>query len=98
MYHLYIGLVEIFGKGMKAFYFKPNAKKFSFDKCPVGINSLNKILLDMCKATGVRRKTTHCLCVTCASSLFHANVDSKSIHDRTGHRSDALLKKICIRV
>ena len=58
----------------------------------MGINSLNKILLDMCKATGVRRKTAHCLCVTCASSLFHANVDSKSIRDRTGHRSDVLLK------
>ena len=53
---------------------------------------MNKILLDMCKATGVRRKTAHCLCVTCASSLFHANVDSKSIRERTGHRSDVLLK------
>ena len=73
-------------------------QKNSFDKCPVGINSLNKILLDMCKAAGVRRKTAHCLCVTCASSLFHANVDCKSIRDRTEHRSDASLKKICIRV
>ena len=32
MYRLYIGLVEIFGKGMGAFYFKPNAKKILFDK------------------------------------------------------------------
>ena len=47
MHRLYIGLVEIFGKGMGAFYFKPNAKKISFDKCPVGINSLNKILPDI---------------------------------------------------
>ena len=73
-------------------------RKNSFDKCPVGINSLNKILLDVCKAAGVRRKTAHCLCVTCASSLFHATVDSKSIRDRTEHRSDASHKKICIRV
>ena len=56
MHLLYIGLVEIFWKGMGAFCFKPNAKKFSFDKCPVGINSLNKILPDMCKAAGLRRK------------------------------------------
>ena len=79
MYRLHIGLVEIFGKGMRAFCFKPNAKKFSFDKCPVGINSLNKTLPDICKAAGVRRKTAHCLRVTCASSLFNANVDSKLI-------------------
>lgn len=92
MYRLYIGLVEIFGKGMGAFYFKPNAKKISFDKCPVGINSLNKILPDLCKAAGVRRKTAHCLRVTYASSLFNENVDSKLIRDRIGHRSDALLK------
>jgi len=37
MYRLYIGLVEFFGKGMGAFFLKPNAKKFSFDKFPVGI-------------------------------------------------------------
>lgn len=77
---------------MEAFYCKANVKKFSFNKCPVRINSLNKILPDMCKAAGVRRKTANCLCVTCACSLFHANVDSKLIRDRTGHRSDALLK------
>ena len=92
MYRLYIGLVEIFGKGMGTFYFKPNANKFSFDKCPVGINSLNQILPDMYKAAGLRHKTTHCLRVTCASSLFNARVDSKLIRDRTGHRSDVLLK------
>ena len=28
LYRLYIGLVKIFGKGMGAFYFKPNAKNF----------------------------------------------------------------------
>lgn len=54
MYRLYIGLVKVFGKGTGAFYFKPNAKKFSFDKCPVGINTLNEILPDMCKAGGVK--------------------------------------------
>ena len=28
LYRLYIGLVDFFGKGMEAFYFKPNAKTF----------------------------------------------------------------------
>ena len=46
----------------------------------------------MCKAAGLTQKTAHCLRVTCVSSLFNAGVDSKLICDRTGHRSDALLK------
>ena len=46
----------------------------------------------MCKDAGLKRKTSHCLRVTCASSLFNAGVDSKLVRDRTGHRSDALLK------
>ena len=46
----------------------------------------------MCEAAGIKRKTAHCLRVTCASSLFNAGVDSKLIRDRTGHRSDALMK------
>ena len=58
----------------------------------MGINSLNRILPDMCKAKGLRRKTACCLGVTCASSLFNAVDDSKLIRDRTGHRSHALVK------
>ena len=88
---MYIGLAEIFAKGRGAFYFKLNAKKFSFDRCPVGINTLNQILPDMCKAAGLRRNTAHCLRETYASSLFNAGIESKLIRDRTGHRSDALL-------
>ena len=65
---------------------------FSFDKSPVGVNTLNQILPDMCKAAGLKRKTSHSLRVTCASTLFNAGVDSKLIRDRTGHKSDALLK------
>ena len=58
----------------------------------MGINTLNEILPDLCKAAGLSRKTAHCLRVTCASTLFNAGVKSKLIRDRTGHRSDALLK------
>ena len=46
----------------------------------------------MCEAAGRKRKTAHCLRVTCASSLFNAGVDRKLIQDRSGHRSDALMK------
>lgn len=91
-YRLYFGLVQSIGKKITAFYFRPNAHKMAFHKSPVGINTLNSILPDMCKAAGVSRKTAHCLRVTCASTLFNEGVDSKLIRDRTGHRSDALAK------
>ena len=46
----------------------------------------------MCKAAGLKRKTSHCLRVTCTSSLFNAGVEEKLIRERTGHRSDSLFK------
>ena len=46
----------------------------------------------MCKAAGLKRKTSHCLRVTCASPLFNAGVEEKLIRERTGHRSDSLFK------
>jgi len=46
----------------------------------------------MCEAAGIKCKTAHCLCITCALSLFNADVDRKLIRDRTGHRSNALMK------
>jgi len=90
IYRLYIGLVETIGKQFTAFYFRPSAKRFAYEKSPVGINYLNKILPDMCKTVGVKRKTAHCLRVTCASSLFNAGVEEKLIRQRTGHRSNSL--------
>lgn len=47
---------------------------------------------DLCEAAGVKRKTAHCLRVTCASSLFNTGVEEKLILERAGHRSNALLK------
>ena len=70
IFRFYIGLVESHAKEVTAFYFKPSKTKFAFDKVPVGINSLNKILPEMCEAAGFKRKTTHSLRVTCVSSLF----------------------------
>ena len=66
-----IGLVEIFEKGIRrgVFYLSQIRNKISFDICPVGINSLNKILPDMCKAARLGRKTAHCLRVTCVACV-----------------------------
>ena len=92
IYRLYIGLVEVFAKNGNAFYYKASKAKFGFEKVPVSINTLNKVLPDLCAAAGVKRKTAHCLRITCASSLFNAGVEEKLIRERTGHWSNALLK------
>ena len=73
-------------------HFKPSKTRFAFDKAPVGINSLNNILPDMCDAAGFKRKTAHSLRVTCVSSLFNSEVEEKLIRERSGHRSNALLQ------
>ena len=74
IYTLYIGLVETYAKAVTAFYFKPSTRRLAFEKVPVGINSLNKILPEMCESAGFKRKTAHSLRVTCVSSLFNAGV------------------------
>ena len=61
IFRLYTGLVETHTKKVTAFYFKPLKTKFVFNKVPVGINSLNKILPEMCEAAGFKRKTAHSL-------------------------------------
>ena len=53
----------------------------------VHVEKDNSILDD-----GVKRKTAHCLRVTCASSLFNAGVEEKLIRERTEHRSNTLFK------
>ena len=92
IYRLYIGLVEVFARNGNAFYYKASKGKFGFEKVVVGVNTLNKVLPALCEAARVKRKTAHCLHVTCTSSLFNAGVEEKLIGERTGHRSNALLK------
>ena len=89
-YQWYVELVEILLKRNEAFYFKPKSKTLSFESTPVGVNTLNSILPNLCKAAGIKRKTTHCLRVTCVSKLFNSGVEEKLIRERTGHRSNAL--------
>ena len=49
---------------------------------------MNSILPNLCKAAGIKRKTAHCLRVTCVSNLFNSGVEEKLIRERTGHRSN----------
>ena len=58
LFRLYIGLCETFGKDISAFYFKPKPRTLGFYKVPVGINSLNKILPDLCSAVGIKKKNS----------------------------------------
>ena len=80
------------------FYARPlhaiptDPKKPWFAPVPIGKNSLNTMLKDMCSEAGITgRKTNHSLRATGASELFAAGVPEKIIKERTGHRSlDAL--------
>ena len=92
LYNLFIRLVSENAKEVNAFYFKPNCKKFSFDKVSVCINTLNSILLEIFERAGLKRKTAHSLRVTCASSLFNGGVDETLIREKTGQKDNALLK------
>ena len=92
IFRLYTGLVETHAKEVTAFYLKPSKTRFAFEKVPVGINSLNKILPEMCDAADFKRKTAHSLRVTCVSSLFNPGIKEKLIRERSGHRSNALLQ------
>lgn len=95
IYELYLSKIEELAKSIDAFYFKPHrdGRVFGFEKVPVGINTLNKILpIKLCAAVGLPKKTSHCLRVTCATNLFQNGVEEKIIRERTGHRSNALLR------
>ena len=59
---------------------------------PLGINTLDKSLPELCMNAGLSRKTSHCLRKTTATRLFQSNVEEKLIRERTGHRSNALFK------
>jgi integrase len=77
---------------VQAFYFRPhsNPEVLEYYAITLGINTLNKILPDVCAKAGLPRKTSHCLRKTTATRLFQTNVEEKLIRERTGHRSNAL--------
>ena len=75
-YQLYTGLVGNLSKRNKAFNWRPKLKT-SFENSSVGINTMNSILPSFCKAAGIKRKTAHCLRVTCVLKLFNSGVEEK---------------------
>ena len=79
------GLVETLSKRNEAFYFRPKSKTLSFENSPVGINTLNSILPNLCKPAGIKRKTAHCLRVTCVSNLFNSGIEEKLIRERMAY-------------
>ena len=85
-YAIYMEKIKELAGHVEAFYFKPNpnSEVLKFCQMPVGINTLNKVLPDLCSEAGLERKTSHCLRVTCASRLFQNQVEEKLIRDRTG--------------
>ena len=78
IYRLYISLAEIYNKNGNAFYYRPDNKQLGFFKSPVGVNMLAKILPNMCKAVGVKVKTSHSLRVR-VRPLYLKKVSKKSL-------------------
>ena len=92
MYSFYIEKIRSHAESIDSFYFRPHrGGKFEYEKSPVGLCTLNKILPEkLLGKAGLPRKTAHCLRVTCATRLFQNSVEEKLARERTGHRSNAL--------
>ena len=46
----------------------------------------------MCSVEGIKKKTAHCLRVTCSTTLFNAGIEEKLIRERTVRRSNTLFQ------
>ena len=90
LYKLYIKLCPQDRPG-HAFYLQPLKKPKQdcwFTVKPLGHNTLDNMVREMCKDAGITgHKTNHSLRATTATRLFHAGVDEQLIMERTGHRS-----------
>ena len=91
VYRMYNGLVQCKAKESDCFYLRAAKHKFSFEKSLVGINTLNAILPNKCKKAEINRKTAHSLQIACATKLFNSGFEEKLFHEKTSHRSNALL-------
>ena len=85
----------------QAFYLQPHRKFTStmwyFDKA-VGANKLREVVKDVCDKAGLPGfYTNHSLRSTCATSLYHCNIDEQLIQEIMGHRSSAVTsyKRTC---
>lgn len=80
VYQLYIGFVECKSDKIDSFYFRPSKQKLAFEKSPVGINTLNGILPNLCKEVVIKPKTAHPLRIACGTKLFNSGV--RKTHSR----------------
>ena len=66
MYSVYIEKIRSHAESIDSFYFRPHrGGKFEYEKSPVGLCTLNKILPEkLLGKAGLPRKTAHCLRVT----------------------------------
>ena len=66
MYSVYIEKIQSHAESIDSFYFHPHrGGKFEYEKSPVGLCTLNKILPEkLLGKAGLPRKTAHCLHVT----------------------------------
>ena len=69
MYSVYIEKIQSHTESVDSFYFCPHrGGKFEYEKSPVGLCTLNKILPEkLLGKAGLPRKTAHCLRVTSAT-------------------------------
>ena len=63
----------------------PNASWY--DNVPVGTNTLQSMVKDMCVEAGIHGITNHSLCASGATTLYQKNVPERVIQNITGHRS-----------
>ena len=90
---VYIEKIRSHAESIDSFYFRPHrAGKFEYQKSPVGLCTLNKILPEkLLGKAGLPHKTAHCFRFTCATRLFQNSVEEELGRERTGHvRSNAL--------
>ena len=57
-----------------------------------GINTLNRLLLDMCEAVGIKRKTAHCFRVT-GASVYNITVSGEV--EKVSRKVDIYSTPVC---
>ena len=91
--NIYTTYLCAIGEDSGTFYRRPSGTGFDlrFSQQPVGVNTLGKLMKNMCQRVGlVGNFSNHSCKRTCATTLFNAGVDEQLIMERTGHCSNAV--------
>ena len=89
---LFENFLKLRPRDSSRFYLRPLSSPRQeqwFSNRPIGKNQLCKYMKNIYSQAGLSSQmvTNHSLRATCATRLFHANVDEQLIMERTGHRS-----------